>query len=117
MPLADLTQPAKLDLTIVSGDSFSREIIIEESDGTPIDLAAYTGYAEIRTRPGGDLLATFTVVIDAPLGKVTISLTTTQTAALPGKGVWDLELNGGATNTHTIVTGVVCVLPDVTEGP
>lgn len=117
MPLADLTQPAKLDLTIVSGDSFSREIILEENDGTPIDLTAYAGYAQIRTRAGGALLADFTVVIDAPNGKVTISLTTTQTAALPGKGVWDLELNGGASNTHTVVTGCVCVLPDVTEGP
>ena len=117
MPLEDLTQPAKLDLTIVSGDSFSREIIVEENDGTPIDLTGLTGYAQIRTRAGGGLLADFTVVIVPLEGKITISLDTTQTAALPGKGVWDLELNGGATNTHTIVTGCICVLPDVTEGP
>ena len=73
---------------------------------------------QIRDRPKGKLLAEFTVTIPIPTnGEVIFSLDTAQTRALPGKGVWDLELDGGATNTHTIVNGEVCVIPDVTVAP
>ena len=61
------------------------------------------------------MLEEFTVTIPTPLtGEVTFAMDTTQTRALPGKGVWDLELDGGVNNTTTIVSGTVCVLPDVT---
>ena len=117
MPLSDLTEPARLDLKFVSGDSFSRTILIKDENG-PIDLTGLTGRAQIRDRPNGTLLAEFTVTIPTPLtGEVVFSLTTAQTRALPGKGVWDLELDGGLNNTHTIVTGAVCVIPDVTVAP
>lgn len=118
MPLSDLTEPARLDLKIVSGDSFTRTIRLQEQGGAPIDLTGLTGRAQIRDRPKGKLLAEFTVDIPTPTnGEVTFSLDTTQTRDLPGKGVWDLELDGGPTNTHTIVSGEVCVLPDVTVAP
>ncbi len=114
MALSDLTEPAKLDLKIVAGDSFSRSILLTDENGA-INLTGLTGRAQIRDRANGKLLGTFTVVIAAPLtGAVVFSLTTTETRALPGKGVWDLELDGGVTNTTTIVAGDVCVIPDVT---
>lgn len=118
MPLSDLTEPARLDLRFVAGDSFSRTIALKDENGDPIDLTGLTGRAQIRNRPNGDLLADFTVSIPTPAnGEITFSLDTTQTRALPGKGVWDLELDGGATNTHTIVSGDVKVIPDVTVAP
>lgn len=118
MPLSDLTEPARLDLKLVAGDSFTRTIRLQEQGGTAIDLTGLTGRAQIRDRPKGKLLAEFTVAIPTPAnGEVVFSLDTTQTRALPGKGVWDLELDGGATNTHTIVSGEVCVTPDVTVAP
>lgn len=118
MPLDDLTEPAKFDLRIVAGDSFVRTILLKEADGTAIDLTGLTGRAQVRDRPKGKLLAEFDVDIATPAtGEVVFSLTATQTRALPGAGVWDLELDGGDTNTHTIIAGSVCVLPDVTVAP
>ena len=118
MPLSDLTEPAKLDLKFVAGDSFLRSIKLLEPDSTPVDLTGLTGRAQIRDRPNGKLLADFTVTIPDPLaGEVFFSLDATQTRALPGGGVWDLELDGGITNIHTIVSGTVKVIPDVTVAP
>ena len=118
MPLSDLSEPATLNLKFVAGDSFSRTIRLLESDSTPIDLTGLTGRAQIRDRPKGKLLGTFTVTIPTPTnGEVTFALTATETRALPGSGVWDLELDGGDTNTHTIVSGTVKVMPDVTVAP
>lgn len=117
MPLQDLSEPARVDLKMVAGDSFSKEFRLREQDGTAIDLTGLTGRAQVRDRPGGELLAEFTVGPLDATGVVTISLTTAQTRALPGKGVWDLELDGGATNTKTIVQGDVKVIPDITVAP
>lgn len=101
---------------MVAGDSFTRSLILKESDGTLIDLSGLTGRAQIRVRAGSPtVLADFTVSIPTPAnGEVIFSLTTIQTRALPGCAVWDLELDGGDTNTHTVVAGDVTVTPDVT---
>ena len=115
MALSDLTEPARLDLKLVAGDSFRRSIVLKSSDGTPIDLTGLTARAQIRDRPAGKLLADITTTVDAPTtGEIVLTLTTVQTRALNSHGVWDLELDGGVSNTHTIVGGEVRVLPDVT---
>jgi hypothetical protein len=115
VPLSDLTEPARLDLKFVAGDSFARSIQLKEADQTAIDLTGLVGRAQIRERPKGKLLADFAISIPTPTnGEVFFSLTATQTRALPGDGVWDLELDGGDTNTHTVVSGNVKVIPDVT---
>jgi hypothetical protein len=117
MPLSDFTEPGTLNLRIVCGDSFTKTITVQESDGTAIDLTGITGRAEIRDRYGGSLLETFTVVIATPTnGQVAFSLTATQTRTL-ADGVWDIELDGGISNRHTILQGTVSVLPDVTVTP
>lgn len=117
MPLSDLTGPARFDLQVRAGDSYQRTVRIRDSAGAAIDLTGYTGLAQIRDRAGGTLLAEITVVIaDPESGDLVISLTASQTRALPASAVWDLELDAGESSTHTIVYGVVVVTPDVTEG-
>lgn len=116
MPLSALSEPARLDLKIVTGDSFSRTLRFL-SDGAPVDLTGYTGRAQVRDRPAGKLLATFTVTIPTPTnGEVIIALDTTATRGLAA-GVWDLELDAGPTATHTVVQGAVKVLADITVAP
>lgn len=115
--LSDLAGPASYDLRIVAGDSFARTISIRDGAGAAVDLTGLTGRAQIRDRPGGTLLADVNVVIATPAtGDIAISLTTAQTRALPTSSVWDLELDGGPSSTHTIVSGRVIVIPDVTVG-
>ncbi len=119
MPLADLKEPVRLDIKFQAGDSFARSFAVQEADGSATDLTGLTPRAQIRSRPGGPLLATLATgfVGDPALGVVSYALSTTQTRSLaasnPGM-VWDLELDGGTTNTTTVVRGTVTVCPDVT---
>lgn len=118
MPLSDISEPAKLNFTIVRGDSFTKTVIVQESDGTPIDLTGYVGRAEIRQGYGGTLLDSFTVAIPTPSnGEVTMSLDATQTVSAISGGVYDLELDAGVNNRHTLLAGTVTILPDVTVTP
>jgi len=117
MPLSDFTEPGTLNLRIVCGDSFTKTLTVQESDGTAINLTGITGRAELRKRFGGALIQAFTVAIPTPTnGQVTFSLTATETRGLVD-GVWDIELDGGISNRHTILQGTVTVLPDVTVTP
>jgi hypothetical protein len=116
MPLSDILAPTRANLQVVAGDSYQRTVTVTESDGSAINLTGITGRAHVRARPGADLLAEFTVSIPTPAnGQVVFSLTAEQTRALPiGALQWDLELDGGNTNTHTILAGTLTVVPDIT---
>jgi hypothetical protein len=117
MALSDIARPAKHDLTVVCGDSFSRTFTVRDSAGAAIDLTGFVGRAQVRDRAGGALLADFLVTIAAPTtGVIVISLRSSQTYALPSiGGVWDLELDGGETATHTLIGGRVVVQMGVTS--
>lgn len=119
MPLSDLNEPRRLDLRIRAGDSFARALAIQEADGSATDLTGLTPRAQVRDRPGGSLLAEFVAALvgDPANGIVSYALSAAQTrslAALEPGMVWDLELDGGDTNTTTVVAGTVTVCPDVT---
>ncbi len=116
MPLNTITHPGEYDLLIYEGDSFRLEVLVrEKKGGPPVDLTGLVALSQIRNRPGGKLIVSFTTEIPNPVdGIVVISLTADQTRVLPSKAVWDLELDGGISNRHTILAGKVTVCPDVT---
>jgi len=116
MPLSTIARPGQYDLVIYAGDSVRREVLVREQGGTPVDLTGYIPRAQIRDRAGGKLLAAFIATIPTPSsGVIELLLDTVQTRLLPGAGVWDLELDGGITNTVTILAGSVKVVADVTR--
>lgn len=116
MPFASLTFPQAYPLTIYAGDSFTRSVLVREKVGTPIDLTGLVARAQIRDRPDGTLLATITTAIPVPVdGVIELSMDANTVRALPGAGTWDLELDGGVNNIHTIIVGPVKVTPDVTQ--
>lgn len=98
-----IPQGAKFDITIFQGGNYARTFAWRLADATtPIPLNGYSGAAQVRTRPGGDLLAEFTVVVhqtvdleDPDCGTVDISLSPDDTAAIPSTGAWDLALTNG----------------------
>lgn len=114
MPLSALAEPARLDLKIVQGDSFSREIELKEN-GAAVPLTGYTAKAQIRDHERGKLLAEFGAAVDEPNGKITLTLDEAETRAIKKSGKWDLELRLDADNHHTIVQGEVVLIPDVTK--
>ena len=105
------------DLEIYRGDAFSRTYRILDDD-TPRDLTGYAIAAQIRVTPNTDTAVSFTIDMTAAAsGEVTISLLPNQTADLPQRSVWDLQLTSAtnADDVETLVAGDVSLVLDVTR--
>ena len=121
MPEPSLRLPGTLALTMYRGDSYSWQFVLwQDANKTqPVDLTGVTAKSEIRDKPGGALLETFTPLITLP-NTITLSLDATKSSQMPvSGGVWDLQLtylSGGTVST--VVGGTIAVTPDVTDsGP
>lgn len=100
------------DLTMYQGDSFSVELDF------PFDISGYTFKSEIRMQQASPtLLATFTTTpVEGDNTKLTLSLTTVQTEALPERCYWDIQATSDSDPTYqkTYMRGVVYVTREVT---
>ncbi len=121
MSLDAFSRPGTYNITVVSGDSWRKEITVQTKTAprtyVPVDLSAYTAQAEIReSASDSTVLVTITATIPDPLtGVIVLEMDRLMTEGLPATAVWDLELDGGLTDTHTILSGTVTVLGDVTR--
>lgn len=101
------------DFTLYQGDSISTPFVL------PFNLTGYTVKAQIRQMPGSPtLLGAFEVAYtNRALGEITLSLTSQDSANLPTRGAWDLQVTMDADPTWqgTYVTGMVYVQPQVTQ--
>ena len=108
------------NLIIDQGANFSSDITVKDANGNAFDLTGYTteakmakGYASTRTRT----TITSAVASDATTGVVSLTLTSTQTAALdaPERYVYDVEITQTATGTVTrVIEGIITTRPNVT---
>jgi hypothetical protein len=106
--------PGAVDLPIVRGDDVSYPIALytaytSESVNTPLDITGRTYSSAIAATKGGAVVATPTVTVtSAATGKITWSLTDTQTDALTaGRYVWDLVENPGTSSERTLIIGTL----------
>ena len=105
--------PATYDITIQQGATFSKQFQLKAGDGQPLNMNGYTVDAELWTDGKGTKLADFTATwVDRAVGKFTLSLAATATAAIGQTGYWDLLVtNPDATKDYwlrgsaTLVTG------------
>lgn len=83
------------DLSLYRGDSF--EVTID----FPFSLTDYSLLSQIRSYSGAMLvLATFNInITDVANGKATLSLTSDQTANLPSRARWDIQMTKKAVRT------------------
>lgn len=109
------------NFTIEQGATWTRDFIWTDSSGTAIDLTGYT--ARMQGRASVQSTATIFsltsspaagIVITAAQGKVTVTLTATETANLPCGGVYDLELVNGAVVTR-LVEGSFILSSEITR--
>ena len=112
-------------ITIKAGSDYSYELDVTGSGGA-YNVTGCTFEGQIRRVPGGDLLATFTPSVIAPAsnGKVLMSLTRDQTAAIPytpGSTQWyhDVFLytnpsSGPVQKLPVVLLCMVTVIPMVT---
>ena len=106
------------NIFINQGADFSTTVTISDSDGTALNLAAFTALAQIRKTYESATAVSFTSTFDSDrtTGKITISLTDTQTTALEsGRYVYDLNVTSGGGQTTRVVEGQAIVTPGVTR--
>ena len=106
------------NLVINSGTDFSQTFTLESNDNdSALDLTGYTVSAQMRKYSGSSTSTTFTSSISSPgtLGKIVISLTSSQTVDLkPGRYVYDVVITINSVKTR-VIEGMVLVREGVTR--
>jgi hypothetical protein len=104
------------NLSIDQGSSFSSTVSVEDQAGLTFNLTSYTARGQLRKSYSSTTYTPFTVAIPSPAtGKIEISLSSTQTAALkPGRYVYDVEIVQGSL-VNRVVEGQIEVTPRVTR--
>ena len=106
------------NLTVDQGTSFTSDVTVKDANGNAFDLTGYTatakmakGYASTRTRT----TITTTIAADATTGVVTLSLSSTVSAALDAERyVYDLEITQTSSgNVTRVIEGIITVRPQV----
>jgi hypothetical protein len=104
------------NLTMDQGSTFSTVITVYQDDSI-LDLAGYSVAAQIRKSYSSSSSTSFTTAINSTTssGKITLSLTPTQTAALEeGRYVYD-EITASDSTITRPIQGTVTVRPNVTR--
>ena len=106
------------NIFINQGADFSTTVTISDSAGAALDLTAYTALAQVRKTYDSSTSTAFTIVFDSnrTTGKITISLTDTQTQSLEsGRYVYDLLITSVAGLKTRVVEGIATVNPSVSR--
>lgn len=107
-------RPSTTDLYLYAGDDLTLTVTVTDNADAPIDLTGYTAEAQIRATADAPTAVDFTATTATNV--ITLKLTAAETAALPAKGVWDvqvIETAGGAVTTLT--GGKITVTAEVTR--
>lgn len=116
-----MAEQHSFDISIDQGATFSLSFTVLFANGTVFDMTGYSGRGQIRRLvQTASTVAVFTVVKTATPsdGRLTISLTPSQTAILEDRPyVYDVEVYTGVPETVIrLLSGNVTVNPSVTKG-
>jgi|TARA_B100000768_G_C11195852_1_gene339431 hypothetical protein len=105
------------NLFIDQGTDFTIVVDVSDATGEILNLSGYVSAGQIRKTYGSSTIAaTFTTTNANATGKVTMSLTDTQTSALePGRYVYDMNITSSAGVTTRVVEGQAIITPGVTR--
>jgi hypothetical protein len=116
--------PARYDITIYQGTTYSRTFAFRQANGTtPIDLTGYEARMQIRESVDSETVllelttepANGRLTINGAAGTVAALVSATDTSAIAWtEGVYDLELVDGL-NVSRPLYGKVRVSPEVTR--
>ena len=105
------------DIALHQGETLRQILLFKDSDKNPIDLTGCSGFAQVRESPDdGYLIADMGVAIDGEAGKVTLTITSSVSAAmLEGVYAWDFALKDAEGDVTYYIGGKFKLLPSVTE--
>ena len=99
--------PGPYNIELYRRSDWSQEFVLKDSEGTAVNLTGYSTACEFWTQDRAKKHCEVTTTItDATNGKVTLSLTDTQTADLPDTSYYDLKLTIGSISDYWL-TGTV----------
>jgi hypothetical protein len=110
--------PGTLDLDVYRGDSAHWQLAVwtDVEETEEYDLTDAVAEAQIRVRPGSDLLAQMECVVTPP-NVIDVDLSAASSAGLTRSGWWDLQLTFPDGAVRTLLAGRVTVTADVTLSP
>lgn len=106
------------NLVINAGSDFSQSFTLEGSNNSALNLTDYDVNAQIRKWAGSSTAVSFGSTIIAPktLGKIVISLGSTETQNLkPGRYVYDILITDPVGIKNRVIEGMVLVREGVTR--
>ena len=108
--------PGTYDLCIYRGDTGRWRFICwqDAAKTLPSNFEGAVAAAQIRDRPGGNQITQLYCGVTAP-NTVDVAVLPADTALLPPRGVWDLQLTYASSDIRTLVAGRVLVTGDVTQ--
>lgn len=107
------------NLEIDQGSDFNTQMILENDDGTPMDLRGFTVYSQFRKSYGSVLGYTFvTSVVDPINGIISLGLSGVASSAIkPGRFMYDVEIVNSIPVKTRVVEGIVTINPEITRIP
>ena len=107
------------NLVVNSGSDFSQTFTLEGSDtNSAFNLTGYTVESQMRKWAGSSSATSFNTNIEIPstAGKISLILTSTQTANLkPGRYVYDVVIIDEFNVKNRVIEGMVLVTEGVTR--
>lgn len=102
-------------ITIVQGDTLRRNIVLTYDNDSPVSLTGCEAFSQLRSWPGEELQAEAECVIDAALGRITVTYSADQTAALdPGDYGYDIRITSEG-DVRTIWSERISIVVPYTE--
>lgn len=104
------------NITINTGEYFSRDFYLDNIDGTPLNLVGYAASSYIRKHPESlNPTAKFNVgFVDRENGRIRVSLASTITASIkPGRYVYDVLFTDNTTKKSIVIEGNVLATEDI----
>ena len=105
------------NITIRTGEYFSRDFYLDNLDGSSLDLTGYSGSSQIRKHqeslnPTATFLLSF---VDRSNGRIRLSLSAATTATLkPGRYVYDILFTDASGKKSIVIEGNILATQDVT---
>ena len=112
--------PGRYNINVYKGTTFTLAPVWK-IDNLPVDITGYTADMQVRYATDTAIIVELSTangraVISGALGKVTLTLTASQTAALAANNyIYDLNLTAPDSTVTKILTGAFVVAESVTQ--